>query len=82
MSHVPRYVGTAERETLFRLLRREGRQWCRNDKALYDSKEFTQALLQRLAERGMVSVRESGAETVYTVTRKGSAWALEQQIAG
>lgn len=81
MSKLPRRVGTAEREVIHKMLRLPGQRWSTNSPALYESRAFTEELLQSLTGRGFV--RETvnvGSPTVYTMTGTGLNWAQNNQL--
>lgn len=72
MSHIPARVGTAEREVLHHLVRLQ--RWSARDAALYESRSFTEQLLQRLVTRGYATEHMSADPVVYRPSPAGIKW--------
>lgn len=76
MSPLPKRVGHAEREVLFKLLALPGQKWDMNCQALYENRQFTADLLDRLVRRGFV---EQTGQT-YWPTYAGIKWASSYSV--
>lgn len=73
MSRIPPRVGTAEKDVLHRLIQLG--TWSANDPALYESRVFTESLIQRLVTRGYASEDMKKSPVVYRPTPAGHKWA-------